>query len=48
MPMLQNTKTPHRVTFGLFEADLKSGELRRSGNRVKLQGLPFKVLTVPP
>ena len=46
MPMLQNTKTPHRVTFGLFEADLKSGELRRAGTRVKLQGLPFKVLTV--
>lgn len=44
--MLGNTKTSHRVTFGLFEADLKSGELRRAGNRVKLQGLPFKVLTV--
>jgi Tol biopolymer transport system component/DNA-binding winged helix-turn-helix (wHTH) protein len=46
MQMLGSTKTPSRVTFGLFEADLKSGELRKAGNRVKLQALPFKVLTV--
>ena len=46
MQMLQDTKTSSRVTFGLFEADLKSGELRKAGNRVKLQALPFKVLTV--
>jgi Tol biopolymer transport system component/DNA-binding winged helix-turn-helix (wHTH) protein len=34
------------VTFGLFEADLKSGELWKAGYRVKLQSLPFKILTV--
>ena len=34
------------MTFGLFEADLKTGELWKAGYRVKLQGLPFKVLTV--
>ncbi len=39
-------KTLTRVTFGLFEADLKSGELRKAGYRIKLQALPFKVLTV--
>jgi DNA-binding winged helix-turn-helix (wHTH) protein len=32
------------VRFGEFEADLHSGEVRRSGNRVKLQDQPFKVL----
>ena len=35
-----------RVTFGLFEADLKTGELWKAGSRVKLQALPFKVLGV--
>jgi Tol biopolymer transport system component/DNA-binding winged helix-turn-helix (wHTH) protein len=33
-----------KVRFGLFEADLTSGELRRSGVRVHLQGQPFKLL----
>ncbi|HEV2647351.1 MAG TPA: winged helix-turn-helix domain-containing protein [Acidobacteriaceae bacterium] len=41
-----STKTLTRVTFGLFEADLRSGELRKAGYRIKLQALPFKVLTV--
>lgn len=35
-----------RVQFGVFEADLKAGELRRSGVRVRLQSQPFKLLTV--
>ena len=35
-----------RVTFGLFEADLATSELWKAGYRVKLQGLPFKVLKV--
>ncbi len=35
-----------RLTFGLFEADLKSGELWKAGYRVKLQMQPFKVLIV--
>ncbi len=46
MQTLERAKTPHRITFGLFEADLTSGELRKAGQRVKLQGLPFKVLTI--
>jgi len=33
-----------RVQFGLFEADLKTGELRRSGIRVRLQDQPFRLL----
>ena len=37
---------PSRLAFGLFEADLKSGELWKNGRRIKLQGQPFKVLTI--
>lgn len=33
------------VRFGIFEVDLKAGELRRSGLRVKLQEQPLQVLT---
>lgn len=36
----------HTVRFGPFEADLSSGEIRREGNRVKLQDQPFKVLQI--
>jgi Tol biopolymer transport system component/DNA-binding winged helix-turn-helix (wHTH) protein len=34
------------VRFGLFEADLKAGELRRNGSKVRVQEQPFQVLTV--
>ncbi len=32
------------VRFGVFEADLRSGELRRNGAKVKIQELPFRTL----
>src|SRR5437762_1762673 len=32
--------------FGTFEVDVRSGELRRQGVRIKLQEQPFHVLTV--
>jgi Tol biopolymer transport system component/DNA-binding winged helix-turn-helix (wHTH) protein len=32
------------MQFGIFEADLEAGELRRSGVRVHLQSQPFKLL----
>lgn len=32
--------------FGLFEADLRAGELRRNGVKVRLQDLPFRALTL--
>ena len=35
-----------KVKFGIFEADLRAGELRRNGSKVKLQEQPFQVLTV--
>jgi DNA-binding winged helix-turn-helix (wHTH) protein/tetratricopeptide (TPR) repeat protein len=33
-----------KLQFGVFEVDLDSGELRRTGIKVKLQEQPFKVL----
>lgn len=37
-------KTATRFRFGLFEADSESGELRKSGIRIRLQAQPFRVL----
>src|SRR5215471_1390967 len=34
------------VRFGAFEADLRSGELRKHGRRIKLQDQPFQVLAL--
>lgn len=32
------------IRFGVFEVDLRSGELRKHGIRIKLQDQPFKIL----
>ena len=37
---------PPLVRFGVFEADLRSHELRRNGIKIKIQDLPFKALTL--
>ena len=34
------------VRFGVFEADLQTGELRKSGIKVPLQGQPFQVCAI--
>ncbi len=34
-----------RVGFGLYEANLQTGELWKAGKKLKLQSQPFKVLT---
>ncbi len=34
------------VRFGVFAADLRAGELRRNGVKVRLQDLPFRALTL--
>ena len=34
------------VRFGVFEADLKAGELRKHGIRIKLQDQPFEILAM--
>jgi DNA-binding winged helix-turn-helix (wHTH) protein/Tfp pilus assembly protein PilF len=38
--------SPVLVRFGVFEADLRAGELRRNGIKVRLQDLPFRALTL--
>lgn len=35
---------PNLLRFGVFEVDLKSGELRKAGMKQKLAGQPFQVL----
>jgi TolB-like protein/DNA-binding winged helix-turn-helix (wHTH) protein len=37
---------PALVRFGVFEADLRAGELRKNGIKVRLQDLPFRALTL--
>jgi DNA-binding winged helix-turn-helix (wHTH) protein len=37
---------PPIVRFGVFEADLQAGELRRKGVKVRLQDLPFRALAL--
>jgi len=44
MPVEHQEKTASKFRFGLFEADSDSGELRKSGIRVRLQAQPFRVL----
>ena len=34
------------VRFGVFEADLQTGELRKNGVKVPLQGQPFQVCAI--
>src|SRR6266446_4223085 len=34
------------IRFGMFEADLEAGDLRRKGFRLKLQNQPFRLLAV--
>lgn len=43
-PVEHQEKTAARFRFGLFEADADSGELRKSGIRIRLQAQPFRVL----
>ena len=44
--MQQAPDVPGRLRFGLFEADLRTGELRKGGVRIRLQEQPFQVLAV--
>jgi TolB-like protein/DNA-binding winged helix-turn-helix (wHTH) protein/Flp pilus assembly protein TadD len=44
--MQQAPGVPDRLRFGIFEADLRTGELRKRGVRVRLQEQPFQVLAV--
>ena len=38
--------TPGLIRFGIFEADLQAGELRKNGVKIKLEGQPLYILTL--
>jgi Tol biopolymer transport system component/DNA-binding winged helix-turn-helix (wHTH) protein len=42
--MAQTSRSGTTIRFGAFEADLLTGELHKSGRRIRLQDQPFKVL----
>ena len=44
--MALETRSSEILRFGTFEMDLRAGELRKQGMRIKLQEQPFRVLTV--
>jgi Tol biopolymer transport system component/DNA-binding winged helix-turn-helix (wHTH) protein len=44
--MQNGQRSAQTVRFGLFEADLQTGELRKNGVRVPLQGQPFQVCAI--
>jgi Tol biopolymer transport system component/DNA-binding winged helix-turn-helix (wHTH) protein len=44
--MAASSATPRVVRFGLFELDLDSRELRKSGVKIKLQEQPFQILAL--
>src|SRR4029079_6930422 len=44
---LAETQSPTRVIrFGIFEADLRTGELRKDAVKLKFGGQPFQVLAI--
>lgn len=44
--MALETRPSTILRFGTFEVDVRAGELRKQGKRIKLQEQPFQVLTV--
>src|ERR1700752_14276 len=44
--MHNGNRSAPTVRFGLFEADLQTGELRKNGVKVPLQGPPFQVCAI--
>ena len=44
--MTTSPQLPSVIRFGAFEADLLSGELRKSGIRLKIQDRPFQILVI--
>ena len=47
MAVQKETGSSQRIIrFGVFEADLAAGELRKNGLKIKLRGQPFEVLAI--
>ena len=44
--MNESNARPRQLRFGVFEVDLRTGELRKQGLKVKLHGQPFQVLAM--
>src|SRR5215475_6600619 len=44
MPM--ESVPPRMIRFGVFEADLASGELFKSGHKVRIEAQPFHILSI--
>src|SRR5262244_3041615 len=44
--MPQANDLPGRLRFGVFEVDLRAGELTKRGLRIRLQEQPFQVLAM--
>ena len=44
--MVLESQSSNILRFGVFEADLHAGELRKQGKRIRLQEQPFQVLMV--
>jgi TolB-like protein/DNA-binding winged helix-turn-helix (wHTH) protein len=45
-PLQQTTHSSRRLRFGVFEADLRTGELTKHGKRLRLQEQPFQLLAI--
>jgi len=43
---MPEASTPARLRFGVFEVDLRAGELRKQGAKLRLQEQPFRVLAM--
>ena len=41
-----SSSRPQRIAFDNFEVDLRSGELRKNGSRIRLQAQPFQLLVL--
>jgi cholera toxin transcriptional activator len=44
--MKESNARPHLLRFGVFEVNLRTGELRKQGLKLKLCGQPFQVLAL--
>ncbi|HUU14678.1 MAG TPA: tetratricopeptide repeat protein [Terriglobia bacterium] len=44
--MADPTSPPRLIRFGVFEVDLRTGEMRKHGLKIKLQEQPFQVLVM--
>src|SRR5579863_2094714 len=44
--MEQTKRFPRNVRFGVFEAEIDAGELRKNGLRLKLSEQPFQILAM--